>query len=213
MKNTKDKIIEKSRHLFNTFGYSQVTIRMIASELKMSSGNLNYHFKKREDILEALYFEMVEVFDKRVEVLEDQVISLEFMQSNIKISMKRMVEYRFFWTDLYNLLRSNVKIKNHFEAVKNDRIKGYLFVFEYFLNHGILKKESFRKEHLLLIEKMIDYSNTWLYASILYGNNRNTSEIINHASFHLLLMMYPYLTTSGKREFRNLHSYNFESSL
>lgn len=209
MKNTKLKILDKSRCLFNDFGYSHVTIRMIASELKMSSGNLNYHFKKREDILEALYFEMVKVFDKRVEVLKDQVISLELMQSNIQISMERMIEYRFFWTDLYNLLRSSVKIKNHFESVKNDRIKGYLFVFEYFITHCVLKKASFREEYVLLIERMIEYSNTWLYASILYENKKKSEDIIKQASFQLLLMMYPYLTSSGKKEFRNLDPYYF----
>lgn len=209
MKDTKHKILDKSRYLFNNFGYSQVTIRMIASELKMSSGNLNYHFKKREDILETLYFEMVKVFDKRVEVLKDQVISLEFMQSNIQISMERMVEYRFFWTDLYNLLRSSKKIKDHFEAVKKDRIKGYFFVFECFNNQSVLKKATFHKEYKLLIERMIEYSNTWLYYSILYENKKNSEDIIKQASFQLLLMMYPYLTSSGKKEFRNLHPYYF----
>jgi AcrR family transcriptional regulator len=44
---------------------------MIALELNMSSGNLNYHFKKREDIFEALYFEMVLEFDERIESLRN----------------------------------------------------------------------------------------------------------------------------------------------
>jgi len=40
---------------------------MIAMELGMSSVNLNYHYKKREDILESFYFEIVKSFDKRDE--------------------------------------------------------------------------------------------------------------------------------------------------
>ena len=63
--------MDGSRKLFNELGFSQVTIRMIASELGFSSGNLNYHFRKRADILEALYFEMVEVFDKRIQDLSE----------------------------------------------------------------------------------------------------------------------------------------------
>ena len=58
MSKKKKLILEAARTLFNERGYSQVTIRMIALELNMSSGNLNYHFKKREDIFETLYFEI-----------------------------------------------------------------------------------------------------------------------------------------------------------
>ena len=111
MKSTKDKILNTSRVLFNTFGYSNVTIRMIAKALQMSSGNLNYHFKKRDQILEALYFEMVATFDQRIEDLETQTPTLKKMQQEIYSSMKRMVAYKFFWTDLYNLLQINEPIK------------------------------------------------------------------------------------------------------
>ena len=88
MKNTRQKILDTSRNLFNDLGYSQVTIRMIASKLNMSSGNLNYHFRKREDILEALYFEMVQVFDERVQTLDSKQISLKLMAVSCSHSQK-----------------------------------------------------------------------------------------------------------------------------
>ena len=206
MKNTKHRILNTSRQLFNKLGYSQVTIRMIALELKMSSGNLNYHFQKREEILEALYFEMVEVFDKRVEELENQPLSLKFMKVNIQISMERMVQYRFFWTDLYNLLKSSIIINAHFESVKKERESGYLFLFKNFINQDILKKSSYSNEYLLLIERMVNFSNVWIYASSLYDSKIINDVTIERASFHLLSMMYPYLTSRGKREVRNLYS-------
>jgi len=204
MKNTRQKILDKARKLFNDLGYSQVTIRMIAIELNMSSGNLNYHFRKREDILEALYFEMVEPFDKRVALLDDQHITLDLMKTDIQSSMKRMIEYRFFWSDLYYLLRSNKKMKAHFTAVKEKRIGGYKYVFDVFLNANILKKSSFENEYNLLIDRMIDYSNTWLYASILYDKNHNEDELIENASCQLLSLLYPYLTNSGQEVFKSL---------
>ena len=111
MSKTKEKILNTSRILFNELGYGNVTIRMIALKLNMSSGNLNYHFKKREDILEALYFEMVATFDERIANLEQQIPTLNKMQIDIKSSMERMVDYTFFWSDLYNLLSLNKKIK------------------------------------------------------------------------------------------------------
>jgi AcrR family transcriptional regulator len=100
MNNTRKNILNASKVLFNELGYSQVTIRMIALQLKMSSGNLNYHFKKREHILEALYFEMVEVFDQRINQLDEKSSSLCVIKQEIQGSMTRMMEYQFFWTDL-----------------------------------------------------------------------------------------------------------------
>lgn len=142
MKSRKEKILASSRKLFNDLGYSNVTIRMIANELDISSGNLNYHFRRREDILEALYFEMVEVFDARVQKLGDQTISLQYIQANIVSSMARMVDYRFFWTDLYFLLKSNEKIRAHFEQAKLERKAGYRFLFDALIKTDLLKKPS-----------------------------------------------------------------------
>jgi len=208
MKSTKQKILDTSRQLFNDHGYGQVTIRMIASALQMSSGNLNYHFRRREDILEALYDEMVAVFDARVQAVGDQPITLAYIEANITSSMDRMIEYRFFWMDLHYLLKSNKKIRAHFERVKMERIKGYKFVFQVLLRDNILHPPSFPREHELLINRMIDYSNTWLYASSLYEIEEKRN-IIEEASFSLMSMLYPYLTAAGQETFRAIYPGNF----
>ncbi|MCH2044640.1 MAG: TetR/AcrR family transcriptional regulator [Saprospiraceae bacterium] len=205
MKKTKQRITDKAKELFNQQGFSQVTIRMIASSLGMSSGNLNYHFKKREDILEFLYFEMVSAFDQRVKTLKTNQLSLVFMQQEVLRSMRRMLEYSFFWTDLYNLLKSNQKIRAHFERVRKDRINGYLYLFNFFIEISILNKPSYSEEYRFLAERMINYSNTWIYSSQLYTNERSNQQLIQKASFHLLSMLYPYLSSTGKEEFDKLH--------
>ena len=179
MAKTKQIILDQARRLFNEHGYGQVTIRMIASALAMSSGNLNYHFRKREDILEALYFEMVAVFDQRVQGLVVSQVTLATLQAEVQTSMERMVAYRFFWTDLYFILKSNPSIKAHFT-------------------------QAFPTEYPLLMDRLIDYSNTWLYASELYEREEESQALIRRAAFHLLSMLYPYLSPAGQRDFRNL---------
>jgi AcrR family transcriptional regulator len=213
MKNTKQAILDAARKLFNDLGYSQVTIRMIAMELGMSSGNLNYHFRKREDILQALYFEMVADFDKRIQVLDHQRITLTHMKTEIEQSMKRMVQYRFFWTDLYNLLQVDKKIKTHFQAVREDRIRGYQFVFQALTQQEILKAPSFSQEHLLLIQSMIHFSDTWLYVSSLYPAKLKGDKLIAQSTFELLIRLYPYLTKAGQHGFESLYPEVFTKSV
>lgn len=194
--------MQTSVQLFNRLGYSQVTIRMIASELKISSGNLNYHFKKREDILEALYFEMVAEFDHRVETFKDKDLSLKVIKGDILNSMNRMYAYRFFWTDLYNLLSLNTKIATHFKAVYQKRVDGYTFLFDKLMEDGKMKTFSFEKERSFLIERMIDYSNTFIYASSIYGKRKMTKKAMDEQADILITMLYPYLSAVGKEELK-----------
>lgn len=203
MNKTKKKILSTARTLFNEQGYGNVTIRMIAQKLGMSSGNLNYHFKKREDILEVLYFEMVEVFDKRVSQLPKNEITLKTIKNDVFLSLKRMIEYRFIWTDLYNLTRENSKIKAHFEAAYKKRYKGYEFLFDYLNKKQIMRDFEFEKESHYLIQRMISYSDTWLYNSFIYEVVIN-DEYVDLQSNNLLSMLYPYLTDIGKNEYNSL---------
>lgn len=197
MKNTKEKILATALTLFNKFGYAHVTIRMIALELDMSPGNLNYHFKTREDILEALYFEMVEAFDSRIDDLGKQEITLPGVQQDIYLSLKRMVAYRFFWTDLYSLLRASEVIKSHFEAVYQRRFDGYTYLLNHLFEKGLLHAFEFPAERQLLIERMIGFSNTWLYNSRIYAIQPDDG-FIQHQANSLLAMLYPYFTAQGK---------------
>ena len=210
MNSKKEKIIHTARILFNEKGYKNVTIRMIAMELNMSSGNLNYHFKKREDILEVMYFDMVRVFDERIEKLDSEKLTLSKMHKDIHVSISRMIDYKFFWTDLYNLLQLNDKIKEHFNAVYEYRKKGLSFVLDTFISTNILNKFETEFEKKNLIEQMVNFGNTWIYASSLYSNNNLTPKFINTQTSSLMAYLFPYMTSLGKNEFRKLFPNNFD---
>ena len=145
---------------------------------------------------------MVEVFDERVKELNDKIISLAYVKRSVMSSMERMLKYRFFWTDLYFLLKSNQRIRTHFEQVKLERKAGYKFLFDFLIQTNIMKKSPFTEGYAVLIERMIDYGNTWLYASLLYTVREDNIDVTVDYSFRLLSMIYPYLTNEGQREFR-----------
>jgi hypothetical protein len=68
---------------------------------------------------------------------------------------------------------------------------------------GKMKHFEFKKESHFLIERMIGFSNTWLYNSFLYGKEIN-EDYIELQSDNFLLMLYPYLTDLGKNEYKDL---------
>ncbi len=203
MSKKKKLILEAARTLFNERGYNQVTIRMIALKLNMSSGNLNYHFKKREDIFETLYFEMVSEFDERIKDLPSIVVSIAQIRNDIEQSMRRMMDYKYFWTDLYNLLAVSDTVKKHFQEVYKKRIDGCLFLFEKMKTQNLMTDYSFKLEYDFLAERMINYGNTWLYSTGLYSNSLDQKALDNQVNT-LLSMLYPFLAPKGQNEFKNL---------
>ena len=202
MSKRKKIITEAARTLFNEKGYHNVTIRMIALKLNMSSGNLTYHFQKREDIFEALYFEMVSEFDQRIKDIEKVEVSVTQIRNDIRQSMNRMLVYKFFWTDLYSLLAVSEKVKAHFQEVYEYRFEGCMMLFEKLKKQDLMRDPSFKSEYDFLAERMIHYGNTWLYATELYLHKRSLNMVDDHV--HILLsMLHPFLTAKGQKEFKN----------
>ncbi|WP_339709416.1 TetR/AcrR family transcriptional regulator [uncultured Kriegella sp.] len=209
MQRKKKQILDAARALFNENGYHDVTIRMIALKMNMSSGNLNYHYKKREDIFEALYFEMVSEFDDRVHALNETEVSIEQIKIDVERSMKRMLDYTFFWTDLYNLLSISTTVNDHFQAVYKKRVEGCFLLFEKMQEKGLMQDASFELEYNFLAERMINYGNTWLYSSGLYSNKSNPYTIDYHVNIFLSIL-FPFLTLQGKEEVQKLIPAIFE---
>lgn len=200
MNKTKQNILDASKDLFNEHGYSHVTIRMIALKLGISSGNLNYHFKKREEILEFLYFEMVFDFDQRIDTLSEIEISFAQILNDVQRSMERMLNYKFIWTDLFNILKANDKISVHFNKVFPKRISGNVFLFDRLQKMQLMRNANFQKEYQILAERMVNFGDTWIYTSELY-NRKSTKRHLESQVNAMLTMIYPYLTIKGVQEF------------
>lgn len=52
--NLKQDIMDTARQLFNKKGFHDTYMRDIAAALNISVGNLTYHYKKKEDLIEAI---------------------------------------------------------------------------------------------------------------------------------------------------------------
>ena len=167
---------------------------MIAQELNISSGNLNYHYKKREAIFEALYFEMVAVFDQRIDDLAITQFSIEQLKKDIHTSMERMLDYTFFWTDIYRLIEVSEKVKTHFLSAYQQRIEGCHYLFNRLTEQGLMKPNQTKEELDYLAERMVHYGNTWLYASRMY-HSQITIKNIDHFVAVYISMLSPFLTS------------------
>jgi AcrR family transcriptional regulator len=58
MGDTRQRILDTARGLFNESGLSRVGVREIARALEMSPGNLAYHFPTKDELVAALVKEL-----------------------------------------------------------------------------------------------------------------------------------------------------------
>jgi len=64
MNKTRQNIIQKSIELFNERGVVNVRIRDIADELAISTGNLTYHYKTKQDLMHSVYRYMIKTLEE-----------------------------------------------------------------------------------------------------------------------------------------------------
>ncbi len=199
MNKTKQKILKTALELFNNEGVNNVTLRQIAQEIGISQGNLNYHYKTRQDIIEALYFELVQKMDELMEHSASQLPTLETLYINGVKSMEGLYNYRFILKDALHVIKESEKIKIHYIQLQKVREQQYLHIFKLLVDEGIMRKEEFPNEYSNLYHRMNILGDNWINSQELL--NPDLKNPVEYYSRILFEMIYPYLTSQGKTEF------------
>lgn len=203
MSKTKNRILDTALRLFNEKGLSQVTLRTIASEMGISQGNLNYHYKKREDIIVALYFQLIEKIDARMEQSKSEKVDLSVLLDTSELIMTSLFQYRFILLDFVQVMRENEVIKKHFLELSNRRKDEFLFLFNALEKDGVMRKEQYKNEFLFLYQRIKIMGDFWISsAEVTY--DRLTIDVLKEYAEVISLEMYPYLTEKGQKQLKDL---------
>ena len=108
---TRERILETSLALFNERGEPNVTTNHIADELGISPGNLYYHYRNKDDIVEQLFARYEARMDQALLVPEGRLPNLEDVWMQLHLVFECMWTFRFLYRDLVDIVSRNRKLK------------------------------------------------------------------------------------------------------
>ena len=205
MKNTRQLILDNALILFNTQGLAKVTLRTIANELGISQGNLNYHFKKREVIIETLYFQLVKNIDKNISVSVGTENVLEVLISISNRIMYDFYDYRFFLLDFVQIIRENKIIREHYFKLTKQREQQFAMFFNFLIEDKIMRREILPNEYENLYKRLKILGDFWI-SSAETESHSLSKKVIPKYSELINQTIYPYLTTKGQKMFISIVS-------
>lgn len=101
---TRDRILQASLALFNSEGEAQVSTVDIAAVLGISPGNLYYHFKGKEAIIESMFDEFETELRQVLSAPIEKPLSLEDNWIFIYIIFEEINDFRFFYEGMSSIL-------------------------------------------------------------------------------------------------------------
>ena len=101
---TAQRILATSLDLFNEHGEASVTSVDIANELDISPGNLYYHFKGKEFIVDALFELHVSQFNELVDKADTGSLLIEERFYYLYLLLEKIHLFRFFYRSPMDLM-------------------------------------------------------------------------------------------------------------
>ena len=114
---TRQRILDASLMMFNAQGEPNVTTNHIADELEISPGNLYYHFRNKDDIIEQLFAVYEQRMDAALVAPSGRLPGLEDVWLQLHLVFECIWDYRFLYRDLVDILSRNRRLRMRFARI------------------------------------------------------------------------------------------------
>src|ERR1700710_3116650 len=117
---TAERILEVTLELFNRFGEPNVSTTLISAELRISPGNLYYHYPAKDELINAL-FDRYEKGLNELLLAADGVANVEDAWLFFHMLFELIWQYRFLYRDLNDLLSNNRRLELRVKSVLDQK--------------------------------------------------------------------------------------------
>ena len=198
---TRERILETSLALFNARGEPNVTTNHIADELEISPGNLYYHFRNKDDIIEQLFALYEERIDRALIAPRDRLPGLEDIWLQLHLVYECIWEYRFLYRDLVDILSRNRKLRMHFARILKRAADSATEVMRGLVQAGIMRASPAEVD--ATANNILVIATFWLNFSAVRGE-RDEQEAIRLGIHQVMMLLAPFLRDAERLHLNTL---------
>ena len=200
---TRENILDASLAMFNAQGEPNVTTNHIADELGISPGNLYYHYRNKDDIVERLFARYEARMDQALLAPEGRLPNLEDVWLQLHLVFECMWEYRFLYRDLVDILARNRKLKQRFARILTRASDSATAVFKGLATAEILRATA--DEIRATVENVLLVATFWLnYRAVRGANPDAGTDDLTHGIYQVMLLLAPFLRDAERTHLNTL---------
>ena len=204
---TRERILETSLRLFNEFGEPNITTTIIAEELNISPGNLYYHFRNKDDIVDSIFVKFEGEIIRMLSVPANRRPTIEDVWVYLHMMFELVWRYRFFYRDLSDLLSRNRKLELQFKQIYKHKVLVARQLCDGLRGDGALDASD--REIEALAANMVVVASYWLsYEYVLnprrYTEQQVMADALMRGCYQVLSLVGPYLRGDTHALFRKL---------
>jgi AcrR family transcriptional regulator len=204
---TRERILELSLRLFNEFGEPNITTTVIAEEMNISPGNLYYHFRNKDDIVNSIFVQFEAEIVRILTVPETRRSNLEDVWFYLHVMFELIWRYRFLYRDLSDLLSRNRKLELHFKQILSHKTKVARQLCEDLRGEHSL--EATDAEISALATNMVVVATYWLSYEYVRNPRKYTEQqamldSLARGCYQVLSLVGPYLRGDTRLLFQKL---------
>ena len=202
---TRERILEVALSMFNAQGEPNVTTNHIADELEISPGNLYYHFRNKDDIVEQLFGAYEARMDQALLVPSERLPNLEDVWLQLHLVFECMWDYRFLYRDLVDILSRNRKLKMHFGRMLTRAGASATGVLKGLAAAGILRATP--DEIRASAENVLLLTTFWLNFNAVRNSRADPNQDdLTQGIYQVMLLIAPFLRDAERVHLNTLAS-------
>ena len=200
---TRERILRVSLDLFNANGESNVTTGHIADELNISPGNLYYHFRNKDEIIQHLFGEFEKAIDVGPGEIGDAASAMEDMWLYLHLMFEAIWDYRFLYRNLEDIVGRNRRLREHFNRIVEAKLAAVEGLCAGLARAGLL--EATPAEVRALAVNVLVVATYWLnFQAVRAGREAGDARDPGTGAFQVMSLVAPYLAGEARRHFERL---------
>lgn len=197
----KEQILTNTITYFNENGYGEVSLQELSKALNMSRGNFVYHFKTKEEVLEAIAEKMWSEMEE-IRIPTKELPSFQNVHNEVELFQKIQLKYTFVFSDLRIIRDAIFKERFHQSYLNFKKMSAEAIAFS--IQLGNMAEEAYPGMYDHLTDAI--WGMAWFQHSMKAIQQKNNSTDASKLMWSLLL---PHFTKKGVESFISFYGASY----